>query len=311
MKYLKKFPSAADYEAFLADGYLEPNVSLISDSEEVKYNKPYEADLTNPILNDNLTFIALEKGLRVGFSLNPLEYCVDGSGIWNTLPVGEQTPPIKKGHSVSLRGEISAISESEGIGTFNLSHACSVRGAIRSLTSNTNAKNNQFYKIFYNCSTLVDASELVLPSSIANYYYAAAFMYCTNLVAAPKSLPYDSLPQGCFSSMFAGCTNLVNPPIIAATTAQVSCAYQMFKDCENLETAPVLNFTQITQGACNKMFTGCSKLSYIKCLATYVSGGSENWVEGVAENGTFVKLAGTSIPTGINGIPEGWTVENI
>lgn len=40
MKYLKKFDTATEYQAFLADGYEAPNVSLIEESGTIKYNIP-------------------------------------------------------------------------------------------------------------------------------------------------------------------------------------------------------------------------------------------------------------------------------
>ena len=48
-------------------------------------------------------------------------------------------------------------------------------------------------------------------------------------------------------------------------------------------------------------------------LATNISAMSclSNWVNGVSSTGTFVKNAAmTSLPTGIDGIPGGWTVQN-
>jgi len=37
----------------------------------------------------------------------------------------------------------------------------------------------------------------------------------------------------------------------------------------------------------------------------------KRWVEGVATTGTFTKAAAmNSLPTGINGIPSGWTVQD-
>ena len=48
-------------------------------------------------------------------------------------------------------------------------------------------------------------------------------------------------------------------------------------------------------------------------LATDISASSclANWVSGVSSTGTFTKAASmTSLPTGINGIPSGWTVVN-
>ena len=46
-------------------------------------------------------------------------------------------------------------------------------------------------------------------------------------------------------------------------------------------------------------------------LATDISASSclANWVSGVASTGTFTKATSmTSLPTGVSGIPSGWTV---
>ena len=48
-------------------------------------------------------------------------------------------------------------------------------------------------------------------------------------------------------------------------------------------------------------------------LATDISASSclNNWVNGVASSGTFVKHKDmTTLPSGANGIPNGWTIEN-
>jgi hypothetical protein len=61
------------------------------------------------------------------------------------------------------------------------------------------------------------------------------------------------------------------------------------------------------------MFYGCNKLNYIKMLATDISARYclTKWVNGVATTGTFIKASSmTSLPSGVNGIPSGWTVEN-
>ena len=60
------------------------------------------------------------------------------------------------------------------------------------------------------------------------------------------------------------------------------------------------------------MFEGCTSLNYIKAMFTTTPSSSytSNWVKNVAASGTFVKnSAATWNVTGIEGIPEGWTVE--
>jgi hypothetical protein len=68
--------------------------------------------------------------------------------------------------------------------------------------------------------------------------------------------------------------------------------------------------TTLAENCYNQMFFGCTGLNSITCLATDIS--AENctydWVEGVSSTGTFAKAAGVTWPTGVDGIPENWTV---
>ena len=110
-------------------------------------------------------------------------------------------------------------------------------------------------------------------------------------------------------------TNLLSAEnlILPATTLASGCYNNMFRDCTSLTTAPELPATKLADRCYQYMFSGCRSLNYIKCLATNISATNctSNWVRGVASTGTFVKAASmTSWTTGVNGIPEGWTVVN-
>ena len=87
----------------------------------------------------------------------------------------------------------------------------------------------------------------------------------------------------------------------------------MFANCTSLTKAPDLLATTLEPRCYQTMFLNCTSLNYIKMLATDISSttGLSYWVYNVAANGTFVKAAEmASLPTGINGIPEGWTVQD-
>ena len=78
-------------------------------------------------------------------------------------------------------------------------------------------------------------------------------------------------------------------------------------------TAPELQALTLRQSCYASMFRGCSKLNYVKCLATSISASSctNNWLDGVASTGTFVKNSSMSDwTTGVSGIPSGWTIQN-
>ena len=87
----------------------------------------------------------------------------------------------------------------------------------------------------------------------------------------------------------------------------------MFGNCTSLTTAPELLATTLVDSCYHAMLYGCSNLNYIKMLATDISASDclYIWVYGVASSGTFIKNESmTSLPSGMYGIPEGWTVEN-
>lgn len=113
-----------------------------------------------------------------------------------------------------------------------------------------------------------------------------------------------------FRGLYSGCTGLVDASklIIPATNAVASAYREMFLNCTSLEIGPEILATKLNYLTCVNMFKGCSKLKYIKCLATNMYNSTGNWVEGVASTGTFYKATGVNWPTGISGIPSGWTV---
>jgi hypothetical protein len=165
--------------------------------------------------------------------------------------------------------------------------------------------------MFYGCTRLTTAPELPA-TTLAGGCYQDMFGGCTNLMNAPE-LPATTLANSCYYYMFRGCTSLVNAPELPATTLANSCYYYMFYGCTSLVNAPELPATTLANYCYGFMFYGCSKLNYIKMLATYISATNclSNWVNGVASTGTFVKHPSmTTLPTGTNGIPEGWTVVN-
>ena len=88
----------------------------------------------------------------------------------------------------------------------------------------------------------------------------------------------------------------------------------MFDGCASLTTAPELPATTLTESCYNNMFAQCTSLNYIKCLATDISAANctFGWLTNVASLGTFVKADDMEDwTTGIEGIPEGWTVQNV
>ena len=170
-----------------------------------------------------------------------------------------------------------------------------------------------FCRLFYDCSGLTSAENLVLPATtLAEYCYYQMFFGCTSLTTAPK-LPATTLTNYCYTRMFQGCTSLTTAPELPATTLVSQCYNYMFNGCASLTTVPELPATTLAYYCYYGMFSGCTNLNYIKCLATDISASNctTNWTRGVSSIGTFVKSPNmSSWTTGANGIPTNWTVQD-
>jgi hypothetical protein len=171
--------------------------------------------------------------------------------------------------------------------------------------------NGCYNGMFQGCIYLVNAPKLPA-TTLANHCYMQLFDSCINLTVAPE-LPATTMKSQCYQSMFYKCKITVAPELPATTLANY-CYMGMFYNCTSLMTAPsVLPATTLKQECYKNMFYNCSKLNYIKMLATDISATDcfKNWVYGVSASGTFIKDASmTSLTIGVNGIPDGWTVQD-
>ena len=273
---------------------IKPNVSYCEDVKDVHYN---------PIIDwskEYFTTVALEEGTFTFSSYtssNILSYSLDDGTTWIELPNKTATPTIAKGDKVLWKGGCVPQSGGTvaifGIGVFTSTCQFDTQGNIMSLLFKDDfeaqkslyGKRCAFYKLFAN-TRVVNANNLKLPAT--------------------------TLAESCYSSMFQGCTSLTSAPELPATTLAESCYSSMFQGCTSLTTAPELPATTLESYCYGYMFYNCTNLNYIKALFTRTPAPkyTDNWVNGVAASGTFVKnSAATWTTTGVNDIPEGWTVE--
>ena len=148
-------------------------------------------------------------------------------------------------------------------------------------------------------------------TTLAQSCYREMFTGCTAITSVPSNyLPVTTLANSCYYSMFQDCRALTTAPELPATTLTSECYSSMFNGCTSLTTAPELPATTLANYCYQSMFYGCRNINSITMLATDISATNclFNWVNGVAATGTFTKAASATIPTGLNGIPSGWTV---
>ena len=162
----------------------------------------------------------------------------------------------------------------------------------------------------------IRGTNTTLASSKDNYHK----FVMTGKIAASGNVSSLLVPKGTnvltssntFRSLFYGCTSLGSAPELPATTLVNSCYNSMFSGCTSLVTAPELPATTLVNYCYIYMFENCNKLACIKVGATeWNTTACFNWVNGVASTGTFTKPTALTIPTGANGMPNGWTINNI
>lgn len=286
-EFIKVFNTHAEYEAFLnSPEFVRPNTSYCVEDKKT-YFHPLDVNDTY------FTFVAKEDCIFTFYSVygNTLQISLNNGATWQTLNNGEATPLVKTNGKVMWKGECNT---SGGIGTFSSSGKFEVEGNIMSLLFDKNytnrtsleGKKNAFRNLFMDSIQLVNAEKLYLPATV--------------------------LSESCYNSMFNGCKNLTKAPKLPATEMNEQCYYMMFRGCESIKESPVLPASKLTGRCYGYMFYGCKNLSKIKAYfktkpsAQYTT----DWVNGVSENGTFIKDKNASWDVnGKNGIPNGWTIE--
>lgn len=255
----------------------------------IKKNNPiFDGTVTT---SNYLTIEALEDDLNVSLTTNDCEYCVDGIYDWKPLSALSTTESIKKGHSISFRGNLTP-KQDVGIGTFNVNKNFKVSGNVMSMifgdsgSSNYSlaGKNYAFYKLFYNCTTLQSVASTILPALVlSNYCYGSMFEGCTSLGKTP-AFPATTLALSCYHHMFYGCSNLVIVSDLLCKTLQSRCYSHMFAYCTSLKNPPIIDAAYLDTYCCSWMFSGCTSLTTAPQLRLVQL--KQNCYQGMFENCT-------------------------
>lgn len=162
--------------------------------------------------------------------------------------------------------------------------------------------------MFSGCTSLTTAPALPA-TTLANHCYEIMFSSCASLTTAP-ALPATTLAEGCYSGMFTYCRALTIAPTLPATTLADSCYQLMFTGCTSLTTAPALPATTLAPHCYQLMFSACTSLNEVTTYADNISAFKclDGWLYNVATTGDFYNLGTATYPSGVDGIPTGWTV---
>lgn len=177
-----------------------------------------------------------------------------------------------------------------------------------------------FSQMFSGCTGLTSLPANLLPfTTLAESCYSGMFENCQQLASIPEGfLPAETLAKGCYGNMFSQCSNLSEVPenLLPATTVAEDAYSYMFSQCTSLKRFPKKAWNATTLGtfACASMFNGCSSLEHIGVNFTewavdeFSALAHDNWVSGVAANGTFDSPLELPVKRGNSGIPNNWTI---
>ena len=258
----------------------------------------------------------VQTAINNGDLLNPYVALVDGEIDWNSKSIDYSKIPLT--FEILSGGTITWTStNSKNITTLEYSKNSGEWVEITSSTSGTPITVSAGDTVQFR-GNVSSTRYNMFGDSLAKYKIKGNIMSLlskndfTTIRALETDFTFTSLFSPAYYLNNTGLTD-ASKLVLPATTLALSCYASMFAYCTSLTTAPELPATTLAKRCYNGMFQGCSSLNYIKCLATDISASNctGNWVSGVASTGTFVKASGTSWTTGVNGIPTGWTVEEI
>ncbi len=191
---------------------------------------------------DYLCFTALEAGqftLTIPAAvtatyLSYVEWSKDGR-TWNhtdntsdevIIPVS-----VASGEKVYWRGSGKRMSYSGNSGYtsgFSSTGAFSISGHLVSILKGSDFEDIDFLgatfaRLFQDCSNLISAGELILPSFTTASVFSSLFLRCTALVSAPELPPVTNLTTGCYYQMFFGCSSLAYVKCLATNISATNC----------------------------------------------------------------------------------------
>ena len=142
------------------------------------------------------------------------------------------TVTINKDDILYLKGDNSNEFSTSGsaYNNFSITGKVELGGNIMSLLYGDDFENNNtlpgtwiFYKLFYNCTGIISAKNLILPATtLANYCYNSMFENCTSLTEAPQ-LPATTLKNYCYYNMFYNCRKLNHITMLATDISAYNC----------------------------------------------------------------------------------------
>lgn len=288
-KHIKQFQNESAYNEFRQSQDFElPNLSWCIEENAIK-TEAVPPPPPHDYSKDYFTIVSLADNNRIGWkeshtamSITPatIQVSTNNGETWvsvtsNSGTTGNKLAILNTGDKLLIKGTRSTYA-----GRYNSGYnVYSNYGNWFTMTGPYNVEGNMMSMLYGD--NFIGQTEITKPYTFTEIF-DKKLVDASNLI-----LPATALYPYCYFNMFFGCTEMTGAPELPATTLKPYCY--------------------------NYMFYFCNKLSSIKCLATDISATNctDDWLRDVSATGTFIKDSSmTNWTTGVNGIPEGWTVED-
>lgn len=282
-RHIYQYDTVSEFDsAELQGGMNVPWASYIIQTDELK------CKTREGLRHEYFGTTLLEDGtitLNIGSSVNPtgtnrvenISYAVGedkDNNVWTTVTnvasaVVLVEVPALAGQTIYWKGVGTVLWAGANMGIARGGQGCifysdcnfTIHGNILSLFYGDNFANNtkmgSIKGLFYQCTTLVDAGNLLLGNPVGgqgSYHLESMFNGCTSLVRAPQwwaDEVYTNNSAG--SSWFSNCTSLKYIPKATIIGTGLS---NSFYNCVSLEDASMLTLKQYENTAYNNAYTG-------------------------------------------------------
>ena len=244
-------------------------------------------------------------------TVSGLHYRLGKSGLWIPYTIGYTITLAHIGDCVQFWNSADTLSSSgQDYVQFVMTGSLAGSGNIQSMLNwSASCPDFCFFNLFVLCSSLTSAPEL--PSlQLGNYCYRQ--MFRESSITAMPELPATVLGQSVYDTMFFRCYSLAGTVMLPALLFTTGCYSSMLRQTAITEINIAASSGLATNSMLNMLY-GCASLSKIEVNFTSwgsIATATQNWVDGVAAEGTFIKPAALPEEYGVNRIPTGWTVVN-
>ena len=244
-------------------------------------------------------------------TVSGLHYRLGKSGLWIPYTIGDTITLANVGDSVQFWNSATTLSNyTNNYVQFVMTGSLAGSGNIQSMLNwSASCPDFCFFNLFVLCSSLTSAPEL--PSLQLGNYCSRQMFRESSIIAMPE-LPATVLGQSVYDTMFFRCYSLAGTVTLPASLFTSGSYSSMLRQTAITEIN-IAASSGLTTNSMLNMLNGCASLSKIEVNFTSwgsIATATQDWVNGVAAEGTFIKPSALPEEYGVNRIPTGWTVVN-